>query len=162
MDLNWCPVCEQHIPVAWESSLYCSDRCKRADELTSQSGLGYTYPPEMQSFPRNSQGKTLSSPCYSPLSSPSLMGLGSATSSTGASALPAITAYPSPPTSPMSHYVYDKTSGQGRLSPSSFSLGQPAAYDLQLRRKSTTTIAAPQYVMNVPTHTNTNKKTFFS
>jgi hypothetical protein len=52
----------------------------------------------------------------------------------------------------MSNYVYNTTSAYGRISPASFSLGQPAAatgagYDLDLRRKSLTTMAAPQYSM---------------
>ncbi|KAF8937281.1 hypothetical protein EDD21DRAFT_383093 [Dissophora ornata] len=154
MDLNWCPVCEQHIPLAWESSLYCSDRCKKADALASTSqGLGYAYPAEMQSFSRN-QRSPISSPSYSPLSSPSLVGFNSSTAAQSSSS----NAYPSPPTSPMSNYVYNKTSGHGRVSPPSFSLGQPAAYDLQLRRKSTTTISAPQYTMST---SSANKKGFF-
>jgi hypothetical protein len=55
----------------------------------------------------------------------------------------------------MSNYVYNNTSAYGRISPASFSLGQPAhtagatgvSYDLELRRKSLTTMAAPQYSM---------------
>ncbi|KAG0205459.1 hypothetical protein BGX33_007895 [Mortierella sp. NVP41] len=143
MDLNWCPVCEQHIPLAWESSLYCSDRCKKADALASQSNTGSAagYPGQMimESFPRH-QRSSISSPSHSPLSSPTLAGLNSTSS------------YPSPPISLMSNYVYNTTSAYGRISPASFSLGQPAAggagYDLELRRKSLTTMAAPQYSMN--------------
>ncbi|KAF8933391.1 hypothetical protein BGZ47_010885 [Haplosporangium gracile] len=150
MDLNWCPVCEQHIPLAWESSLYCSDRCKKADALASQStatGAAARYPGQMMmdSFPGRHQRTSVSSPSYSPLSSPTLAGLNSTGSSSG---------YPSPPTSPMSNYVYNTTSAYGRISPASFSLGQPAAagatgagYNLELRRKSLTTMAAPQYSM---------------
>ncbi|KAG0371317.1 hypothetical protein BC939DRAFT_457033 [Gamsiella multidivaricata] len=149
MDLNWCPVCEQHIPLAWESSLYCSDRCKKADAAASNSGL---YPAKMQSFSRN-QRTSISSP----LSSPSLGGVNSSTSATST--------YPSPPTSPMSNYVYNNISAHGRISPPSFSLGQPASatagaagYDLQLRRKSATTIAVPQYTTSTSA---ANKKGFF-
>ncbi|KAI1316127.1 hypothetical protein EDD11_010441 [Mortierella claussenii] len=163
MDLNWCPVCEQHIPLAWESSLYCSERCKKADALASSSAAG--YPAQMPSFPRAHQRNSisLSSPPYSPLSSPSLMGVNPAHSTSSATGVNST--YPSPPTSPMSNYVYNKTSGQGRISPPSFSLGQPAtsstaAYDLQLRRKSTTTVAVPQYAM-VNTTTTVSKKGFF-
>ncbi|KAK3816858.1 MAG: hypothetical protein J3R72DRAFT_460898 [Linnemannia gamsii] len=146
MDLNWCPVCEQHIPLAWESSLYCSDRCKKADALASQpttSAAAAGYPGQMmmmmESFPGRQQRSSISS---SPLSSPTLSGIKS-TSSYSSSA------YPSPPTSPMSNYVYNNTSAHGRISPASFSLGQPATsgYDLELRRKSLTTMAAPQYSM---------------
>ncbi|KAG0003801.1 hypothetical protein BGZ79_011087 [Entomortierella chlamydospora] len=135
MDLNWCPVCEQHIPLAWESSLYCSERCKKADASRT------AYPSEIQSFPRNSQKNSFASPSFSPLSSPSLAGYSSST------AAPTSSAYPSPPTSPMSNYVYNKTSNHGGISPPSFSLGQPVtpSYDLQLRRKSMTTISVPQY-----------------
>ncbi|KAF9429654.1 hypothetical protein BGZ76_001153 [Entomortierella beljakovae] len=133
MDLNWCPVCEQHIPIAWESSLYCSDRCKKADASLS------AYPSEAQSFTRNNQRSSVSyaSPSYKPISSPSLTGYHSTSS--------APNAYPSPPTSPMSNYVYNKTSNHNGISPPSFSLGQPDSYDLQLRRKSLTTITVPQY-----------------
>ncbi|KAF9926788.1 hypothetical protein FBU30_003699 [Linnemannia zychae] len=144
MDLNWCPVCEQHIPLAWESSLYCSDRCKKADALASQS-TATGYPGQMDSLLGRNQRASISSPSYSPLSSPTLSGFQSNNSSV----------YPSPPTSPMNNYVYNKTSAHGRISPASFSLGQPAApatgagYDLELRRKSLTTMAAPQYSMNV-------------
>ncbi|KAF9107724.1 hypothetical protein BGX27_008633 [Mortierella sp. AM989] len=148
MDLNWCPVCEQHIPLAWESSLYCSERCKKADALASRP----SYPSEMQSFSRNNQRSSISytSPSFSPLSSPSLAGINSSTKA-------AAGAYPSPPTSPMSNYVYNKTSNHGGISPPSFSLGQPVtpSYDLQLRRKSTTTISVPQYTMSA------TKKGFF-
>ncbi|KAG0291877.1 hypothetical protein BGZ96_004779 [Linnemannia gamsii] len=149
MDLNWCPVCEQHIPLAWESSLYCSDRCKKADALGSQStatgAAAAGYPGQMMdNFPGRNQRTSISSPSYSPLSSPTLAGLNSTS------------LYPSPPTSPMSNYVYNNTSAYGRISPASFSLGQPAhaagatgaGYDLELRRKSLTTMAAPQYSMN--------------
>ncbi|KAF9365548.1 hypothetical protein BGX34_009586 [Mortierella sp. NVP85] len=142
MDLSWCPVCEQHIPIAWESSLYCSERCKKADAASS------SFSGQLQSFPRNQR---TSSPSYSPLSSPSLLSVGStipaAAASTGA--------YPSPPTSPMSNYMYNKTSNHGRISPPTFSLGQPAAYDLQLRRKSATMITVPQYTM---TSSGANRK----
>ncbi|KAG0055177.1 hypothetical protein BGZ90_005799, partial [Linnemannia elongata] len=66
MDLNWCPVCEQHIPLAWESSLYCSDRCKKADALASQStatGAAAGYPGQMMdSFPGRHQRTSVSSP----------------------------------------------------------------------------------------------------
>ncbi|KAG0235029.1 hypothetical protein B0O80DRAFT_492370 [Mortierella sp. GBAus27b] len=148
MDLSWCPVCEQHIPIAWESSLYCSERCKKADAAaSSHTGLG-AYPGELQSFPRN-QRTSISSPSYSPLSSPSLLGVNSTIPATAAST----GAYPSPPTSPMSNYMYNKTSSHGRISPPTFSLGQPAAYDLQLRRKSATMITVPQYTM-----TTSNRK----
>ncbi|KAF9352699.1 hypothetical protein BGX26_009509 [Mortierella sp. AD094] len=147
MDLNWCPVCEQHIPLAWESSLYCSDRCKKADASRT------AYPSEIQSFSRNNQRSSISfaSPSFSPLSSPSLAGYNSSTAASTSSA------YPSPPTSPMSNYVYNKTSNHGGISPPSFSLGQPVtpSYDLQLRRKSTTTISVPQY------STTSSKKGFF-
>jgi len=60
----------------------------------------------------------------------------------------------------MSSYIYNTTSAYGRISPAPFSLGQPAAttggagYNLELRRKSLTTMAAPQYSM-------TTKKTNF-
>ncbi|KAF9898688.1 hypothetical protein BX616_003715 [Lobosporangium transversale] len=153
MDLNWCPVCEQHIPLAWESSLYCSERCKNADALASSSIGG--YPTEMPSFSRGSQKKSMTSstsPSYSPLSSPSLIGINSTPATTASNNM-----YPSPPTSPMGNYIYNKTSGHGRISPPLFTLDQPAvtpAYDLQLRRKSTTTVVAPQYA--VP-----SKKGFF-
>ncbi|KAF9957544.1 hypothetical protein BGZ72_001689 [Mortierella alpina] len=154
MDLNWCPVCEQHIPLAWESSLYCSERCKQADERASNS-----FPAEMQSFPRssnNGQRGSISSPMYSPLSSPTLVGV-------NANSAAASSAYPSPPTSPMTNYIYNKTSAYGRVSPPAFSLGHSANYDLELRRKSTTTIAAPQYTMSTMTSNNSlaNKKGFF-
>jgi len=67
--------------------------------------------------------------------------------------------YPSPPTSPMTNYLYNKTSS-GRISPPSFSLGHPAAHHgaeyADLRRKSTT---GPQYTMTTTTtSTATNKK----
>ncbi|KAG0198368.1 hypothetical protein BGX28_008202 [Mortierella sp. GBA30] len=151
MDLNWCPVCEQHIPLAWESSLYCSERCKQADERASNS-----FPAEMQSFPRahGNQRGSISSPSFSPLSSPTLVGV---------NAISAANAYPSPPTSPMTNYIYNKTSANGRVSPPAFSLGHSANYDLELRRKSTTTIAAPQYTMSAMTSSNSaaNKKGCF-
>ncbi|KAF9902808.1 hypothetical protein EC991_004543 [Linnemannia zychae] len=144
MDLNWCPVCEQHIPLAWESSLYCSDRCKKADALASQTtatdaAAGYPGQMMMDAFPGRHQRSSISS---SPLSSPILAGL-SSTSPYSTST------YPSPPISPSSNYVYNNTSAHGRISPASFSLGQPATsgYDLELRRKSLTTMAAPQYSM---------------
>ncbi|KAG0246030.1 hypothetical protein B0O80DRAFT_453573 [Mortierella sp. GBAus27b] len=108
MDLNWCPVCEQHIPLAWESSLYCSDRCKKADAMASHPALGYTYPADLQSFPRQKNAS-------SPTSSPTLTSVNPASSS----------AYPSPPTSPMTSYVYNKTTS-GRISPPAFSLGHAA------------------------------------
>ncbi|KAG0374807.1 hypothetical protein BGX24_009907 [Mortierella sp. AD032] len=144
MDLNWCPVCEQHIPLAWESSLYCSDRCKKADALASHTGLGYSYPADLQSFPRQ---KTTTSP----MSSPTLTSINSSS------------AYPSPPTSPMtSNYINNKTTPAGRISPPLFSLGHPAAAHYQgadyndFRRKSTT---GPQYTMTTSTTTSTaNKK----
>ncbi|KAG9062678.1 hypothetical protein KI688_004982 [Linnemannia hyalina] len=143
MDLNWCPVCEQHIPLAWESSLYCSDRCKKADAMASHTDLGYKYPADLQGFPRQ---KSASS---SPMSSPTLSGVNSSSHN----------AYPSPPTSPMTNYLYNKTSS-GRISPPSFSLGHPAAHHgaeyADLRRKSAT---GPQYTMTTTTtSTATNKK----
>ncbi|KAF9091131.1 hypothetical protein BGX29_005314 [Mortierella sp. GBA35] len=146
MDLNWCPVCEQHIPLAWESSLYCSDRCKKADALASHPALGYAYPADLQTFPRQ---KT------SPMSSPTLSSVNSTSNSNS-------NAYPSPPTSPMTNYLYNKTSS-GRISPPSFSLGHPAAHHaagsdyLDMRRKSTT---GPQYTMTTTTTTTStaNKK----
>ncbi|KAF9984768.1 hypothetical protein BGZ65_012649 [Modicella reniformis] len=153
MDLNWCPVCEQHIPLAWESSLYCSERCKKADAIASSSHSGLSaYPGELQSFPRNQRSL---SPSYSPLPSPSLMGVNSTLSSAAAST----SAYPSPPTSPMSNYMFNKTSGHGRISPPTFSLGQPSTYDLQLHRKSTAMVAVPQY--NMTGSSSANKKGFF-
>ncbi|KAG0285201.1 hypothetical protein BGZ96_010507 [Linnemannia gamsii] len=140
MDLNWCPVCEQHIPLAWESSLYCSDRCKKADAMAAHTGLGYKYPDDLQAFPRQKSSAT-----NSPMSSPTLSSVNST--------------YPSPPTSPMTNnYLYNKTSS-GRISPPSFSLGHPAANNIHgaeyadLRRKSTT---GPQYTMT--TNTATTKK----
>ncbi|KAG0043788.1 hypothetical protein BGZ83_011017 [Gryganskiella cystojenkinii] len=152
MDLNWCPVCEQHIPLAWESSLYCSDRCKKADAAATQPALGYAYPADLQTFPRNQQRKSISSPSYSPLSSPTLTGVSGS----------AAGAYPSPPTSPMSNYIYNKTSNQGKISPPSFSLGHPATtvtgnfnYDLEMRRKS------QQYSLTSSQNNNNNKKGFF-
>ncbi|GJJ78788.1 hypothetical protein EMPS_11147 [Entomortierella parvispora] len=154
MDLNWCPVCEQHIPLAWESSLYCSDRCKKADAIAHPS-LGYAYPDDLQTFPRNQQRKSIS--LSSPLSSPTLTGMGSSTglSSSGS-------AYPSPPTSPMSNYVYNKTSHQNKISPPSFSLGHSAVavtgnfnYDLEMRRKS------QPYSLTTTGTNNNNKKGFF-
>ncbi|KAF9579907.1 hypothetical protein BGW38_003650 [Lunasporangiospora selenospora] len=150
MDLNWCPVCEQHIPVAWESSLYCSDRCRKADALATHPSLGYSYPADLQSFPRNSSSSSSSSP----LSSPTLTSI----NSTGT--------YPSPPTSPMTNYIYNKTSS-GRISPPSFSLGHSATttanaqhnFDpLDMRRKSTT---GPQYMMTSATNSASKKGGFF-
>ncbi|KAG0364759.1 hypothetical protein BC939DRAFT_446376 [Gamsiella multidivaricata] len=138
MDLNWCPVCEQHIPLAWESSLYCSDRCKKADAMASHPALGYTYPPDLQTFPRQ---KTST---YSPLSSPTLTSVSSSAA-----------AYSSPPTSPMTNYVYNKTSS-GRISPPAFSLGHPA--DVESRRKSP---AGPQYTMTTTMSTANKKGGFF-
>ncbi|KAF9920904.1 hypothetical protein FBU30_009131 [Linnemannia zychae] len=129
MDLNWCPVCEQHIPLAWESSLYCSDRCKKADALASHPALGYSYPADLQTFPRQKASN-------SPMSSPTLS---------------SVSSYPSPPTSPMTNnYLYNKTTS-GRISPPSFSLA--AAEDS--RRKSTT---GSQYTLTSTTNTATNKK----
>ncbi|KAF9348595.1 hypothetical protein BGX34_002388 [Mortierella sp. NVP85] len=107
MDLNWCPVCEQHIPLAWESSLYCSDRCKKADAMATHPALGYEYPADLQSFPRQKN---------SPTSSPTLTGFSPAATSN----------YPSPPTSPMTSYAYNKTTASGRISPPAFSLGHAA------------------------------------
>ncbi|KAF9317182.1 hypothetical protein BG003_001106 [Podila horticola] len=126
MDLNWCPVCEQHIPLAWESSLYCSDRCKQADAMASsaQHGLNGNFPAQMQSFSRQRNSVSCS-----PLSSPTLAGV--KTSSASASGM-----YPSPPTSPMSSYLYNKTSS-GRISPPPFSLGAANTDLLEFRRKST-------------------------
>ncbi|KAG0084955.1 hypothetical protein BGZ93_006051 [Podila epicladia] len=151
MDLNWCPVCEQHIPLAWESSLYCSDRCKKADALATHPALGYSYPADLQSFPHRKNST------YSPLSSPTLTSVNSSSSSSNNS----INTYPSPPTSPMTNYIYNKTSS-GRISPPSFSLGHPAGNDyLEMRRKST----GPQYTMSTSTTTsvsaNNAKKGFF-
>ncbi|KAG0267270.1 hypothetical protein BG011_007681 [Mortierella polycephala] len=156
MDLNWCPVCEQHIPLAWESSLYCSERCKQADEHASSPALGYSYPAEMQSFPRNNNRRN--SPIMSlssPMSSPTLTAVSPNSNNNNNNA-----AYPSPPTSPMSNYLYNKTSSSGRVSPPAFSLGHPA-YDLELRRKSTTTIAAPQYMMPSTTSSSAKKGLFW-
>ncbi|KAF9952028.1 hypothetical protein BGZ65_005588 [Modicella reniformis] len=138
MDLNWCPVCEQHIPLAWESSLYCSDRCKKADVMASHPALGYTYPADLQSFPRQKNS------AHSPMSSPTLTSISPASSS----------AYPSPPTSPMTNYVYNKTSS-GRISPPAFSLGHPA--EPEMRRKAA---AGPQYTLTTTTNT-ASKKGFF-
>ncbi|KAI1321835.1 hypothetical protein EDD11_000111 [Mortierella claussenii] len=141
MDLNWCPVCEQHIPLAWESSLYCSDRCKKADAMASHPALGYAYPADLQTFPRQKNSS------HSPLSSPTLSS--------------SSTAYPSPPTSPMTNYIYNKTTTSGRISPPSFSLGHPAAGAhndyLEMRRRSAT---GPQYIMTTTTTTTStaNKK----
>ncbi|GJJ74321.1 hypothetical protein EMPS_06679 [Entomortierella parvispora] len=144
MDLNWCPVCEQHIPLAWEASLYCSDRCKKADAMATHPTLGYAYPADLQTFPR---AKTAAS---SPLSSPTL------TSFNSSSAV-----YPSPPTSPSTNYLYHKTTS-GRISPPAFSLGHPATTTtisnqnyLDLRRKSST---GPQYSTNISTTTSNSKK----
>ncbi|KAF9198553.1 hypothetical protein BGZ49_000594 [Haplosporangium sp. Z 27] len=156
MDLNWCPVCEQHIPLAWESSLYCSERCKKADAVASSRSA---FPSEMQSFSRSSERNSSSyaSPSFSPMSSP-LIGKSSHQYSTNTTTVSSSNTYPSPPTSPMSNYVYNKTSNHGGISPPSFSLGQPItpSYDLQLRRKSTTTISVPQYTMS-----SASKKGFF-
>ncbi|KAG0048037.1 hypothetical protein BGZ83_006944 [Gryganskiella cystojenkinii] len=139
MDLNWCPVCEQHIPLAWEASLYCSDRCKKADAMATHPALGYAYPADLQAFPKNASGS------YSPLSSPTLTSYKSSTSSA---------VYPSPPTSPTTNYLYNKTSSSGRISPPAFSLGPTAAHQ-DLRRKSTT----PQYLTSTTTTATTaNKK----
>ncbi|KAF9431112.1 hypothetical protein BGZ94_008887 [Podila epigama] len=157
MDLNWCPVCEQHIPLAWESSLYCSDRCKKADALATHPALGYSYPADLQSFPR--QKNT----AYSPLSSPTLTSVNSM-SGPPSSLHHSNSAYPSPPTSPTTaSYMYNKTTAPGRISPPSFSLGHPANSDnLEIRRKSTT---GPQYMMQTSTTTtgavNGAKKGFF-
>ncbi|KAG9326985.1 hypothetical protein KVV02_006462 [Mortierella alpina] len=143
MDLNWCPVCEQHIPLAWESSLYCSDRCKKADALASHPALGYAYPADLQTFPRQKSA--------SPQSSPTLTSIN-----------PSSNAYPSPPTSPMTNYIYNKTSS-GRISPPSFSLGHPAAQGsndtLEMRRKSTT--GPHQYTMTTSSTTVNKKGGFF-
>ncbi|KAG0332304.1 hypothetical protein BG004_001314 [Podila humilis] len=158
MDLNWCPVCEQHIPLAWESSLYCSDRCKKADALASHPALGYSYPADLQTFPRQKNST------YSPLSSPSLTSVNSTHANNNNNS----STYPSPPTSPMTNYIYNKTSS-GRISPPSFSLGHSAAASnnndyLEMRRKSTT---GPQYLVNTTatttaTTTSSNaKKGFF-
>ncbi|KAF9179096.1 hypothetical protein BGZ51_007173 [Haplosporangium sp. Z 767] len=149
MDLNWCPVCEQHIPLAWESSLYCSDRCKKADAMASHPALGYAYPDDLQSFPRQKN---------TPMSSPTLTGVNSTMTST--STMASSGAYPSPPTSPMTNYIYNKTASTGSISPPSFSLGHPAAgsaADIEMRRKST---AGRQYTMTT-TAAATNKKSSF-
>ncbi|KAF9351143.1 hypothetical protein BGX26_010786 [Mortierella sp. AD094] len=137
MDLNWCPVCEQHIPLAWESSLYCSDRCKKADAMASHPALGYSYPDDLQTFPRQKS---------SPTSSPTLTSVNSSTN-----------AYPSPPTSPMTNYIYNKTTS-GRISPPSFSLGAGNNDFLEMSRKSTT---GPQYTMTTTTSTANKKGNFF-
>ncbi|KAF8939586.1 hypothetical protein EDD21DRAFT_414345 [Dissophora ornata] len=137
MDLNWCPVCEQHIPLAWESSLYCSDRCKKADALATHPALGYAYPADLQSFPRQKNSS------YSPLPSPTLAS--------------SPNAYPSPPTSPMTNYVYNS----GRISPPAFTLGHPAAAGLvnsdlaEMRRRSAT---GSQHAMTTTTTSAANKK----
>ncbi|KAG0341678.1 hypothetical protein BG000_008368 [Podila horticola] len=152
MDLNWCPVCEQHIPLAWESSLYCSDRCKKADALATHPALGYSYPADLQSFPHRKNS------IYSPLSSPTLTSVNSSSSSNAI--INNNNTYPSPPTSPMTNYIYNKTTTSGRISPPSFSLGHPASNDyLEMRRKST----GPQYTMNTSTSVSANnaKKGFF-
>ncbi|KAF8976628.1 hypothetical protein BGZ46_008110 [Entomortierella lignicola] len=133
MDLNWCPVCEQHIPLAWESSLYCSDRCKKADAMATHPALGYSYPDDLQTFPRQKS---------SPMSSPTLSSINSSSNT-----------YPSPPTSPMTNYIYNKTSS-GRISPPSFSLGSNDY--LEMRRRSPT---GPQYMMT--TSTASKKGNFF-
>ncbi|KAF9022996.1 hypothetical protein CPC16_003398 [Podila verticillata] len=152
MDLNWCPVCEQHIPLAWESSLYCSDRCKKADALATHPGLGYSYPADLQSFPHRKNS------IYSPLSSPTLTSVNSSSSSSSSTINN--NTYPSPPTSPMTNYIYNKTTTSGRISPPSFSLGHPANDYLEMRRKST----GPQYTMSTSTTTSVTanaKKGFF-
>jgi len=145
MDLNWCPVCEQHIPLAWEASLYCSDRCKKADAIATHPALGYAYPADLQTFPRS---KTAAN---TPHSSPTL------TSFNSSSAV-----YPSPPTSPTTNYLYNKTTSSGRISPPAFSLGHPATTTmisnqnyLDLRRKYTT---GPHYSTNTSTTASNNKK----
>ncbi|KAG0227861.1 hypothetical protein BGW42_002552 [Actinomortierella wolfii] len=143
MDLNWCPVCEQHIPLAWESSLYCSDRCKKADALSSHPALGYAYPADLQSFPQKR------SPSLSPVSSPTLTSLSTSNN-----------AYPSPPTSP-NQYLYNKTSSTHRISPPAFSLGNSAMVDL--RRKSTTQLGNQGHSMMIQSQgtTTSSKKGFF-
>ncbi|KAF9021601.1 hypothetical protein BGZ52_001613 [Haplosporangium bisporale] len=142
MDLNWCPVCEQHIPLAWETSLYCSDRCKQADAMASsaQHGLNGSFPAQMQSFSRQRNSGS-----YSPLSSPTLVGVKISSS--------ASSVYPSPPTSPMSNYLYNKTSS-GRISPPAFSLGAANTDLLEFRRKSTVS-------MMTSTMLSSAKKGFF-
>ncbi|KAF9384218.1 hypothetical protein CPB97_005846 [Podila verticillata] len=142
MDLNWCPVCEQHIPLAWETSLYCSDRCKQADAMASsaQHGLNGSFPAQMQSFSRQRNSAS-----YSPLSSPTLTGVKTSSSSSSV--------YPSPPTSPMSNYLYNKTSS-GRISPPAFSLGAANTDMVEFRRKSTVS-------MTTSTMFSSAKKGFF-
>ncbi|KAF9579130.1 hypothetical protein BGW38_004741 [Lunasporangiospora selenospora] len=129
MDLNWCPVCEQHIPLAWESSLYCSERCKKADAMASAqpSSLGGGAYPSFDFEPLGSNKKRNTSVAYtSPLSSPSLSGFQYPTTGNSNSHhfSPSAT-YPSPPTSPLTMYLDHKTTS-GRMSPPLFSLGLPA------------------------------------
>ncbi|KAG0203586.1 hypothetical protein BGX28_004189 [Mortierella sp. GBA30] len=109
--------------------------------MASHPALGYSYPADLQTFPRQKSSSPQSSPTLTSINSPS-------------------NAYPSPPTSPMSNYIYNKTSS-GRISPPSFSLGHPAATAqgsndfLELRRKST---GPQQYTMTTSTASSANKK----
>ncbi|KAG0327128.1 hypothetical protein BG004_002822 [Podila humilis] len=129
MDLNWCPVCEQHIPLAWESSLYCSDRCKQADAMSTSM-----MPQELNNVFSRQHHQQRNSVSYSPMSSPTLVGVKSSSSTSGHSL------YPSPPTSP-NGYLYNKTSSSGRISPPAFSLGGGQDM-LEFRRKSTISLTS--------------------